>query len=66
MYYMSKEGTRLVESKHLYIDGNTIFAVVPGSDDIALAEYEVYGDAQEMLRKVCEAIEDGETVFVFN
>lgn len=65
MYYMSKDCTRLVESSHLYIDGNTIFAVVPGSDDIPLAEYDVYGDAQEMLRKVCEAIEDGETIFMF-
>lgn len=66
MYYMSKDGTRLVKSEHLYIEGNTIFAVISGSEDIPLAEYEVYGDAQEMLRKVCEAIEDGETVFVFN
>ena len=66
MYFMSKDVTRLVESSHLYIEGNTVFAVVPGSDDIPLAEYEVYGDAQEMLRKVCEAIEDGEAVFVFN
>ena len=65
MYYMSKDCTHLVESSHLYIDGNTIFAVVTGSDDIPLAEYDVYGDAQEMLHKVCEAIEDGETVFAF-
>ena len=65
MYYMSQDSTELVESSHLYIDGNAIFAVVPGSEDIKLAEYEVYGEAQETLHKVFNAIEDSEAVFSF-
>lgn len=65
MYYMSQDGTRLVESSHLYIADNTIFAVITGGEEIALAQYEVYGEAQEALRKVCAAIEDGEEVFSF-
>lgn len=65
MYFLSQDCSRLVESKHIYIDGNKILAVVPGSEDIPLAEYEVYGEAQEILRKVCGAIEDGEEMFVF-
>ena len=65
MYYLSQDGTVLAESCRLYINGNAVFAVVPGADDIKLAEYEVYGEAQEMLRKVYTAIEDGENVFSF-
>ncbi len=65
MYFLSQDCSQLVESKHLYIEGNTIFAAVPGSGNIALAEYEVYGEAQEMLRKICGAIEDNEETFVF-
>lgn len=65
MYYMSQDGKVLTESDRLYIDGNDIFAVVSGGEDIKLAEYEIYGEAQEMLHKVYAAIEDGENVFSF-
>lgn len=65
MYYMSQDGTRLVESSHLYIAENAVFAVIPDGEDIELARYEVYGEAQEALHKVCAAIEDGEEVFSF-
>ena len=56
MYYMSKDGTRLVESNHLYIDGNTILAVVPGSDDIPLAEYEVYAKLSSTAKRCLYSI----------
>lgn len=65
MYYLSQDGTVLAESSRLYIKENAIFAVIPGSEDIMLAEYEIYGEAQEMLHKVFTAIEDGENVFSF-
>ena len=65
MYYMSQDGKVLAEGDRLYIDGNAIFAVVSGGEDIKLAEYEIYGEAQEMLHKVYAAIEDGENVFSF-
>lgn len=62
---MSQDGTSLVESNHLYIKNNAVFAVVAGSDDIKLAEYEIYGEAQEKLHRVYAAIEDSESVFSF-
>ena len=65
MYYMSQDGSILAESSRLYVRDNSVYAVVPGSEDIKLAEYEVYGEAQEMLHKVYAAIEDGENVFSF-
>lgn len=66
MYYMSQDGSVLAESSRLYVKDNTVYAVVPGSsEDIKLAEYEIYGEAQEMLHKVYAAIEDGENVFSF-
>lgn len=65
MYYMSQDGCILAESSRLYIRENSVYAVVSGGEDVKLAEYEVYGEAQEMLHKVYSAIEDGENVFSF-
>ena len=65
MYYMSQDGCTLAESNRLYVRENAVYAVIPGSEDLKLAEYEVYGEAQEMLHKVYAAIEDGENVFSF-
>ena len=65
MFFLSQDGTQLVESSRLYVLDNDIFAVVPGSDDIRLAHYDIYGDAQEALRSVYAAIEDSEAVFSF-
>lgn len=64
MFFLSQDGLRLVESSNLYINENSIFAVV-GGKDIELAHYDVYGAAQEMLRSVYAAIEDSESVFSF-
>lgn len=55
----------MVESKHLYTRDNSIFAAVNGGEDVELAHFEVYGAAQEALRRVYAAIEDSETVFSF-
>ncbi len=65
MYYLSQDGCMLVESSRLYVKDNAVYAVVPGADDIMLAQYEVYGQAQEMLRNVYTALEDEENVFSF-
>lgn len=65
MYYMSQDGCTLAESNRLYVQENAVYAVISGSEDIKLAEYEVYGEAQEILHKVYAAIEDGENVFSF-
>lgn len=65
MFFLSQDGLRLVESSHLYISGDSIFAVINGGDDVELAHYEVYGAAQEALRSVYTAIEDSEAVFSF-
>ena len=58
-------GLSLKSSSRLYVRDNAVYAVVPGSEDIKLAEYEIYGEAQEILHKVYAAIEDGESVFSF-
>lgn len=65
MYFLAQNGGTLVKSEHLYIAGNTICAKVCGCEDVKLAEYEMLGEAQEMLHKVYTAIEDGESVFSF-
>ena len=65
MYFLSQDSSQLVESCRLYIKENAVYAVIPGSDDLMLAQYEIYGEAQEMLHKVYTAIEDGEAVFSF-
>lgn len=65
MYFLAQNGGTLVRSEYLYISGNMICAKVSGSEDVKLAEYEILGEAQEMLHKVYTAIEDGETVFSF-
>lgn len=65
MFFLSQDGLQLVESKHLYTRDNSIFAAVNGGEDVELAHFEVYGAAQEALRRVYAAIEDSETVFSF-
>ena len=51
MFFLSQDGMRLVESSHLYINESSIFAVINGGEDVELAHFELYGAAQEALRR---------------
>lgn len=65
MFFLSQNGTQLVSSEHLYILDSAVYAVIRDGEDVKLAEYEIYGEAQEALRRVYSAIEDSEAVFSF-
>lgn len=66
MYYLSQDGCTLTESSRLFIKGSAIYAAATAAQgEVKLAEYKTLENAQEVLRKIYHAIEDGENTYYF-